>query len=156
MLRRRRIRRTRGGALRIELPSEEREVLRRLLPQLRELLAGDSDDPRVRRLFPTAFPHDPEAEEEYQHYMREELVASRTAAIDAVEASLDSKELDEEAALAWMQSINSVRLVLGTMLDVSEDLDVSRVRDDDPDIQGYALYAYLSMLLDELLAATDR
>ena len=28
--------------------------------------------------------------------------------------------------------------------------------DDDPDVQAYALYAYLSMLLEELVAAADR
>ena len=88
--------------------------------------------------------------------MHEELVASRTAAIDTVEASIGAKELDEAQAAAWMTSLNSVRLVLGTMLDVSEETDVAMVGDEDPDVQAYALYAYLSLLLEELLAAADR
>ena len=58
--------------------------------------------------------------------------------------------------MAWMTSVNRVRLVLGTMLDVSEDLDVHGVPDDDPDIHSYALYAYLSLLLEELTEAVNR
>ena len=156
MLRRRRVKRTRAGTYRVDLPTEERDLLRHLLPQLRELITAPPEDPRVRRLFPTAFPDDPEKEAEYRRFMHEELVASRTAAIDTVEASIEAKELDEAQAAAWMTSLNSVRLVLGTMLDVSEETDVAMVGDEDPDVQAYALYAYLSLLLEELLAAADR
>jgi len=155
VLRRRRVKRTRGGGYRIDLPTEERELLRHLLPQLRELISVPPDDPQVRRLYPTAFPDDPEKEAEYRRFMHDELVASRQAAIDAVEASLDAKELDDAQANAWMTSLNSVRLVLGTMLDVSEDTDVALVSDDDPDVQAYALYAYLSLLLEEMLDAVS-
>ena len=35
-----------------------------------------------------------------------------------------------------MTSVNSVRLVLGTMLDVSEELEIEGVPDDDPDIHS--------------------
>ena len=95
MIRRKRVRRTRAGGYRLDLPPEERELLRTLLPQVRDLLAAPPDDPRVRRLYPTAFTDDPEKEAEYQRFMQEELVASRIAAVEAVEASLDAKELDE-------------------------------------------------------------
>ena len=52
--------------------------------------------------------------------------------------------------LAFVQAVNSVRLVLGTMLDVSED-DESGLLDDDvaaDDSPEYHLYAYLSWVLD--------
>jgi hypothetical protein len=126
-----------------------------MLPQLRELLTVGAEDDRTRRLFPTAFHDDPEAEAEYRRYMHAELVASRLAAIDAVDASLDRTELSEEEAVAWLQSVNSVRLVLGTLLDVDEELDLDTVPDDDPEIQGYAIYSYLSALLDELVQALE-
>jgi hypothetical protein len=156
VLRRRRLRRRRSGGFRLDLPAEERALLSRLLPQLREVIALPPDDPRVRRLYPTAFPDDPEKEAEYQRFMQSELVASRTAAIDTVEGSLDANELDEEQALAWMAAVNTLRLVLGTMLDVDEDLDLGRLPADDPDIESYALYAYLSLLLEELVSALER
>jgi Domain of unknown function (DUF2017) len=155
VLRRWRVRRARSGQIQLGLPEHEREVVRRMLPQLRELLTLGSDDDRTRRLFPTAFHDDPEAEAEYRRFMHSELVASRLAAIDAVEASLDRTELTEEEAVAWLQSVNSVRLVLGTLLDVDEELDLDTVPDDDPEIQGYAVYSYLSALLDELVHALE-
>jgi hypothetical protein len=154
-LRRWRVRRARNGRIQIALPDHEREVVRRMLPQLRELLTVGAEDDRTRRLFPTAFHDDPEAEAEYRRYMHTELVASRLTALDMVEASLDRAELSEEEAAAWLQSVNSVRLVLGTLLDVDEDLDVEAVPDDDPEIQGYAIYSYLSALLDELVRALE-
>lgn len=155
MLRRWRVKRARNGRIQLALPEHEREVVRRMLPQLRELLTLGSNDDRTRRLFPTAFHDDPDAEAEYRRYMHPELVTSRLTAIDAVEASLDRTELTEEEATAWMQSVNGVRLVLGTLLDVDEDLDLDRIADDNPEIQGYAIYSYLSALLDELVHALE-
>ena len=49
-----------------------------------------------------------------------------------------------------------MRLVLGSLLDVSEELDINALPDDHPEIEGYVLYGYLSMLLDELVAALSR
>ncbi len=151
MLRRQRVRRTRTGLIRIDLPEPEREVLRRVLPQLRDLLTLDADDQRTQRLFPVAFVDNAEAETEYRGYMHGELVTSRLSALATVESTLDTKVLTEEQAVAWLQSINSVRLVLGTLLDVSEELQIQDLPDDHPEIESYALYAYLSMLLDELV-----
>jgi hypothetical protein len=152
-LRRQRVRRTRGGKIRIDIPPQEQEVLRHVLPQLRELLTKGSADDRTRRLFPTAYAEDPEAEAEYVAYMRTELVTSRLAALEVIESTVGSRDLTEEQAVAWLQSINSVRLVLGSLLDVSEDLDINALPDDEPEIEGYVLYGYLSMLLDELVTA---
>jgi uncharacterized protein DUF2017 len=153
VLRRQRIRRTRSGTIKIDIPATEQEVLRHVLPQLRELLTVGSTDDRTRRLFPTAYSTDPEAEAEYVSYMRSELVTSRLAALDIIESTIGARELTEEQAVAWLQSINSVRLVLGSLLDVSEELDIDSLPDDQPEIEGYVLYGYLSMLLDELVGA---
>jgi len=156
MIRRLRVKRLRKGGYRLEMPEAEREVVRRLLPQLRELLTATESDPRLRRLFPVAHPDDPRAQEEFELLVRDELVASRLAAIDLVEATLDTQELDEEQLLAWMQALNAVRHVLGTVLDVSEDDSPAEVDDDDPDAGTWALYSYLSFLLDQLVEAASR
>jgi hypothetical protein len=150
-----RVRRTRRGTYRLDLPDAERTVLRRLLPQLRELLTQPDDDGRTRRLYPTAYANDEEADAEYQRLMHEELLASRLAGLDAVESTLEATELDEAQLAAWMGSVNSVRLVLGTLLDVSEDLDIGALPDDAPAIESYALYAYLSALLEEIVGALN-
>jgi hypothetical protein len=156
IFRRSRIRRTRRGTYKLELPEAERDVLRRLLPQLRLLIEGDeADDGRTRRLYPPAYVDDHEADADYQRLMREDLVASRLSALEAVEASLDATELTEQQLMSWMGSVNSVRLVLGTLLDVSEELDIGMMPDDAPDVESYALYAYLSSLLGEIVDALD-
>ena len=36
-----------------------------------------------------------------------------------------------------------------------EELDIDALPDDDPEIEGYVLYGYLSMLLDESSAALE-
>ena len=122
---------------RLDVPDTERELLRRLLPQLRAVLTDEA------------------ADAEYQRLMREDLVASHLAALETVETSLDATELSEEQLVAWMSAVNSVRLVLGTLLDVSEELDIGRLPDATPDIESYALYAYLSNLLGDMVDALN-
>src|SRR3546814_12045240 len=58
-----------------------------------------------------------------------------------------STEVDEEQLGAWLTALNDIRLVLGTILDVSED--VVQVEEDDPDAPTYAVYDYLGFLLSE-------
>jgi hypothetical protein len=151
VLRRWRVKRTRSGTYRLELPAEERQVVRSLLGQLRQLLESGETDQRVRRLFPTAYADDPEKDEEYQRLMRDDLVASRVEGIAMVEASLDATVLTEDQLVAWTSSVNGVRLVLGTMLDISEETDLDDVAPDDPELEAYVLYAYLTQLLDEMV-----
>ena len=86
------------------------------------LLTEPAADTAVARLFPVVHPDHPEREAEYQRLMRDELVTSRLAGIDAVQAVLGRSgrkvTLDEAEMLAFVQAVNSVRLVLGTVLDV--------------------------------------
>ena len=144
------IERVRNG-YRINLADEEKDLLRDLLGQLRELLAGPLDHPALTRIFPTAY-HQPQFAEfdaEYHRLMREELVASRLAGIEIVQAALSAKPpLQESQLLAMTQAINGVRLVLGTVLDVTEALDIDDIADDDPRVSEYHLYGFLSWLLE--------
>ncbi|MFK8025143.1 MAG: DUF2017 family protein [Ilumatobacter sp.] len=149
-----------GEAMRwtLRLDDDELEVIARLLRELRELLESGTDDgpvpPLLQRLFPTAYPDDEEKDAEYQRLMRGELVTSRIHQIDAVSRLLgvDADEgprrrtLDEGEVIALMQSVNAVRIVLGTMLDIGED-DID-VDDEHPAAAEHHLYGYLSWLLE--------
>ncbi len=147
-----------GEAFVIELGPEEAGLVRRLLDELRSLLTDDRDDSEARlllvRLFPVVHPDDPDAEEEYQRLMRDELVQSKLAALDHVEQALaGGGRVDEPQLIAFMQSVNSIRLVLGTMLGVTDDPDVEEVTPGLQDSAEYHLYAYLSWLLDHAVRA---
>jgi hypothetical protein len=52
---------------------------------------------------------------------------------------------------AWMGTLNSLRLVLGTRLDVDEELPTLDA--DDPLAPAYAVYEYLGWLLSQVVDA---
>ncbi len=132
----------------LRLDQDERALLGRLLDDLRTLIATESSNPALRRLFPVAYDADAEAEAEYQRLMREELVASRLAAMAVVDEALTAGRFDAAAATPFMQSLNSLRLVLGTLLDVDEDHGIDDIDPDDPHAPEHHLYGFLSWLLD--------
>jgi hypothetical protein len=70
-----------------------------------------------------------------------------------MERTIDSDRLSEEELLAWLSAINDLRLVLGTRLDVPEDLSELDMRPGDPRNESLALYAYLSILEEDAVAA---
>jgi hypothetical protein len=148
--------RRRDGSIVVGLEDNEREVLRNLISQLRMLVRTETSDTidetsPVRRLFPTAYPSDNDREDEYQEMVREPLVEQRLASIDTVEQTLDSDTLDDDSAGAWMRTLNDLRLVVGTRLDVSEDQ--TEIDPDDPDAHLHAVYDYLGFLVDRLVMA---
>jgi hypothetical protein len=48
-----------------------------------------------------------------------------------------------------------VRLVLGTMLDITEDHDIGAVDENDPLVGEYNLYDFLSWILDWAVRAVQ-
>ena len=148
----RRVKRTRRGDFEIRLPDEERDLLRTVAPQLRAMLDGDLADPGLKRLFPTAYADDPERDREYHALVRDDLADRRRVAVDTFVETIDETRLTEEQLLAWMGSVNDLRLVLGTRLDVSEETELA-AHADDPEAPLLALYAYLGFLLEAIVAA---
>jgi hypothetical protein len=149
---RRRIQARQGRYL-VRLDERERELIRELLGELRGLLALSPDDPRVRRLYPAAYAEDAEFEDEYRRLTREELQNGRLASVSEVARSIDDSVLSPDQLTAWMQAINTLRLILGTMLDITEDDQELAFDPDDPNARTIALYGYLGGLLDEIVTA---
>lgn len=143
--------RTRGGRFRLRLTDEEREVLRTLPGQLREIL--DTDDPSLRRLHPPAYQDDPEREAEYRRLVRDDLLRQRLQALEVMEATMDAGTLDLEQMTAWLGAINDLRLVLGTRLDVTEEMYEEGLPPEDPRAATFALYQYLGWLEEQVVAA---
>ena len=164
------VQRTRTG-FRMNLDTEERDLIHRLLGELRSLLTEPEpipDDPtspgvpddRMKRLFPTAYHQrrDQEMDDEFRRLMRDDLVASRLAGLDLIDDVLaptddEPPHLTEAQLMAFLQALNGVRLVLGTMLDVSEKHDIDDIGDDHPLVGEYHLYDFLSWVLDASVRA---
>jgi hypothetical protein len=153
-----------GNGFLIELGEDEAMLVTRLLDELRQLLTNPSPDSSERllivRLFPVAHPDDEDEEAEYQRLMRDELVESKLEAIASVERVLAAERrsdrvVDELGLVAFMQSLNAIRLVLGTMLGVTDDPSEDEVDEQLERSPEYHLYAYLSWLLEHCVRAAS-
>jgi len=131
------------GGYRINLGRVERQVVVQCLDEVRALVTDH--DPSTRRLFPTAHVDDPALEADYRSMVGDDLVQGQIDAIDLVQRTADGATIDRDGLEAWMRAINSVRLVIGTRLDISEE--AIEVEPDDPDLALYAVYDFLSGLL---------
>jgi hypothetical protein len=169
------IARTDAGTYVLTLPDHHREVLGSLLAQLRDAISHDAKGDAMRRLFPVAYHADAERDAEWQRLMHDELVASRLAAIGEAAAALEraaepGAQLSESDLDALARSVNAVRLVLGTALDVCEgetdddgddegdgDAADGRGRDGEEDAsrEQRVLYAFLGWLLEWTVMARE-
>ena len=153
--RRRRVRierwidRNHRGEVVVDIDEHVRAALRTLLDELRELLIS-GDNPGLRRLYPTAYPQHEDLEEGYRSLVHDSLLAQRLDSIEAMENSLEATTLTDEQLEAWMHGVNSVRLVLGTILDVGEG---DELPDDAnaPDAQQRVFYYILGYLLEQIV-----
>jgi len=146
---RRRFTRDRQGRFHPRLSDDERRLLETLPSQALALLAAE--DPSTRRLFPVAYPDDPGAEREYRTLVGESLLDHHRRALDTLTQGAGADTVDEGELGQWMAALEVLRLVLGTRLDVQEDMQ--RIDPADPRAPDLALYAYLSMLQEEIVAA---
>jgi hypothetical protein len=147
---RRLVRRTRDGSFQVRIGDDERELDTNLVGQLRELLVSEEVH-GLQRLFPPGYANDPDRDQEYQQLTHDELLTKRLAAIDIVEQTANETSLDQAQLNAWLGAINDLRLVLGTRLDVTEEMD--EIEYDDPRAPAFATYQYLTFLLSEIVHA---
>ena len=151
------IRRTRRGDFDLRLEPGERDVLRGLPDQLRQLIENEdpTSDPAMARLYPPAYLDDPIRNLEYERLAGDDLTSQRLASIGAMESTIDAERLTEEQLLSWLGVLNDLRLVLGTRLEITEDMTEDDFSPDDPRTSSFALYAYLTWLVDAIVRALD-
>lgn len=137
------------GTFQVSLPTETRHGLLTLAEQIEDVQT--TDRPELRRLFPTAYPDDPERDAGYQVFARDQLIEKRQEAIRIIRRTVDAETLTADELTAWMGILNDYRLVLGTMLDVSEDDDDIDI--EDPDAGSHILYHELGILVSAMVDA---
>ena len=141
--------RTRDGRFEPRLDQEERELLATVAIQAQELITTDDAD--TRRLYPVAYPDDADAQAEFRTLMGDGLRDHHLHVLDTLASTSGAERLDEAELQQWMGAFEVLRLVLGTRLDVEEDMD--HIDALDPRAGQFALYAYLSVLQGDIVEA---
>lgn len=134
-----------SGGYRLQLRRVERDLLQRLPAQALALI--DEEHPSTVALFPTAYPDDPEAEAEFRRSVGPELLQGRRQALQTLVATADRAMLGEGELEGWLQALEVLRLVLGSQLQVHQDM--AEPPPGDPRAPVFAVYQYLSALQDE-------
>jgi hypothetical protein len=119
------------------------------------------DDPALARLFPDAYPDDPDATAEFRRYTQADLTAERrrraTLALESLERIKGGGRLSltTAEAAAWLGALNDLRLVLGTRLEITADEQEpgEGFGPDDPRTAYVPVYYYLGYLQETLVEA---
>jgi hypothetical protein len=149
------VRRTRREGYEIRLDARDRDVLRGLPDQLRELIEREdpSSDPAMARLYPPAYLDDPIRNLEFEGMAGDDLTKGRLAAIERMNGTVDAEQISEDDLLAWLSVTNDLRLVLGTRLDITEETTDADFPPEDPRAGAFGLYGYLTWLVDAIVRA---
>lgn len=160
--------------LTLELDPAEHGVLTQLFKQMAELLVEPetesgsdplakllnmggstqiSDDPALARLFPNGYSDDEHASTDFRRFTEQDLRAQKIAALATVRQTLSDwsgeSSISPEQAQDWLKALNDLRLVLGTRLEITDEMN-SDFEADDP---GIHLYNYLTFLQGNLIDA---
>lgn len=163
-----------GGKLTLKLDDAEQGVLSQLFDQMTELLddpenelgtdplaqllnmAGStqiSDDPALARLFPDGYSDDEHASADFRRFTEQDLRAQKQAALATVQGTLSGwsgkVSITSQQAQDWLKAINDLRLVLGTRLEITDEVET----DFEADEPGIHLYNYLTYLQGTLIDA---
>ena len=163
-----------GGKLTLKLDDAELGVLSQLFEQMAELLehpeseAGTdplakmlnmsgstqiSEDPALARLFPDGYSDDEHASADFRRFTEQDLRAQKLAALTSVRDSLSDwtgkSSITAQQAQDWLKAINDLRLVLGTRLEITDEVET----DFEADEPGIHLYNYLTYLQGSLIDA---
>ncbi len=151
------VKRTRRGGFELRLTPDERTILRGLPDQLRNLIEHEdpTSDPAMARLYPPAYEDDPIRNLEFERMAGDDLTSQRLSSIKAMEGSIDADLLSEDQLLSWLGVLNDLRLVLGTRLEITEETTEDDFAAGDPRAPTFALYGYLTWLVDAIVRALD-
>ena len=144
-----------GGKLTLKLDDAELGVLSQLFEQMAELLehpeseAGTdplakmlnmsgstqiSEDPALARLFPNGYSDDEHASADFRRFTEQDLRAQKLAALTSVRDSLSGwtgkSSITAQQAQDWLKAINDLRLVLGTRLEITDEVETDFEADE--------------------------
>jgi len=121
------------------------------------------DDPALQRMFPDAYPHDPQASSDFRRFTQGDMWQSRIAAAEVVRQGLAETaggsrpvRIRPDQVDPWLKCLTSLRLVLAARLGI-EDAEsaerVAAVSDDDPRAFMISVYEWLGFAQETLVDA---
>ena len=143
------------------------------LVELAQAPVDAPDDPALKRLLPDAYSGDDalvgqsaaELSAEFRRLMDADLRRTKSEALRTLQSDLaalgrdagGSLMLKADRAEIWLQALNDIRLVVGSRLDITEDMsEVLRHLDPaDPRVPLFVAYERLTWLQESLVAAVD-
>lgn len=112
-------------------------------------------DPISTRLFPDAYPDDPEASMEFRRFTERSLRETNVNRAKSVLADLEGQStltLHADQWKEWVGFLNSLRLALGTRLEVEQDTWTQERSESDPLYQIFELYNWLTWMQESLIS----
>jgi len=112
-------------------------------------------DPISTRLFPDAYPDDPEASMEFRRFTERSLRETNVNRAKSVLADIDGQTrltLSGDQWQNWVGFLNSLRLALGTRLEVDQDTWTQERSESDPLYQIFELYNWLTWMQETLIS----
>jgi hypothetical protein len=143
-------------------PDSEADPFEALARELDEKPAPPAD-PVLRRLFPDAYPGDPEASADFRRFTQRELSSKKVSEALTVRAGLERTEggayevripLDE--ADAWLRTLTSLRLAVAIRIGITDAEAADELADlpeDDPRAFMASVYDWLGFAEETLVSA---
>ena len=117
--------------------------------------AAKPTDPISSRLFPDAYPDDPDASMEFRRFtersLRETSVTRAKRVLDDLEGRTELT-LNPDQWQQWVGFLNSLRLALGTRLEIDQESWNEERSESDPLYQLYELYNWLTWMQETLIS----
>ena len=122
-----------------------------------------SEDPVLKRLFPTAYPDDPASSADFRRYterdLRTQKVAEAQVVLDRLEATAlgaHDLKIPRDEVEAWLRTLTSVRLAVATRLgitDAESAEELSELPDEDPRSFMVSVYDWLGFAQETRIGA---
>ena len=122
-----------------------------------------SEDPVLKRLFPSAYPNDAAAASDFRRFTERDLrvqkVTEAQVVLDRLEATdlgAHDLKIPREETDAWLRTLTSVRLAVATRLGISDAETAERLADlpeDDPRSFLVSVYDWLGFAQETMVNA---
>jgi hypothetical protein len=112
---------------------------------------NDFDIPEpIKRLIPTAYPRDEQAQENFSALTAPHLLKEHIDRLTSLSGVISNQYVTGEELNEWVIALNDLRLVLGTSIGVTENSAMPDM--SDPLIPQWVAYSFLSELVEEIIS----